>query len=249
MTMTETLTHVHDLVERTDLVELAGFLSEAPLPEISEMLDRLPATDAAVVFRLLAKDTAMDVFERLEPAAQADLVAELGDAEVVGVFEALDPDDVVGLLDELPAKVTKRFLRELSPRQRKATAPILGFPQGSIGRRMTPEYLTAHPDENVGTVIERVRRNEASAETIYVVPVVDYSRTLVGIASLRDLLRADPDALVDDVMTAATSVAAYETDETAARRCLDVGLIAMPVVDREDRLLGLLTIDDAARII
>ncbi|QGH70148.1 magnesium transporter [Pseudactinotalea sp. HY158] len=249
MTMTETLTHVHDLVERTDLLELAGFLSDAPLPEVSELLDRLPAADAAVVFRLLSKDTAIDVFERLEPAAQADLITELGDAEVVGVFEALDPDDVVGLLDELPAKVTKRFLRELSPRQRRATAPILGFPQGSIGRRMTPEYLTAHPGENVATVLERVRRNEASAETIYVVPVVDASRTLVGIASLRDLLRAEPEEFVHEVMNAATSVVAYEDDEAAARRCLDVGLIAMPVVDREERLIGLLTIDDAVRII
>lgn len=249
MTMTETLENIHDLVERSDLTTLATVLARAPRPEISELLDRLSPVDAAVVFRLLPKDTAIDVFERLEPAAQADLVTELAEAEVVRVFEALDPDDVVGLLDELPAKVTKRLLQTLSPRQRTATAPILGYPQGSIGRKMSPEYLIARPDEAVHAVLARARRDEAKYETIYTVPVVDSSRTLVGIVSLRELMRAEDTDLVSAVMNTPVSAPAYDRDETAARRCLDGGLLALPVVDREERLVGLLTIDDAIRII
>ncbi|WP_277051374.1 magnesium transporter [Ruania albidiflava] len=249
MTMTETLETIHDLVQRSDLTTLAKFAAEAPRPEISELLDRLSPVDAAVVFRLLPKDTSIDVFERLEPAAQADLVTELAEAEVVGVFEALDPDDVVGLLDELPAKVTKRLLQTLSPRQRTATAPILGYPQGSIGRKMSPEYLIARPDEPVQTVLARTQRDEAQYETIYTIPVVDHSRTLVGILSLRELMRAEDTDLVGAVMNTPVSAAAYDSDEVAARRCLDGGLLALPVVDREERLVGLLTIDDAIRII
>lgn len=249
MTMTETLETIHDLVERTDLAALATFVAEAPRPQISELLDRLSPVDAAVVFRLLPKDTAIDVFERLGPSAQADLVTELAESEVVGVFEALDPDDVVGLLDELPAKVTKRLLQQLSPRQRTATAPILGYPQGSIGRKMTPEYLIARPDEPVHEVLARARRDEAKFETIYTIPVVDDSRTLVGILSLRELMRAGDEDLVGSVMNTPVSAPAHGSDEAAARRCLDGGLLALPVVDREDRLVGLLTIDDAIRII
>ncbi|WP_147916364.1 magnesium transporter [Ruania zhangjianzhongii] len=249
MTMTETLETIHDLVERADLATLATLTASTPRPEISELLDRLSPVDAAVVFRLLPKDTAIDVFERLEPAAQADLITELAEAEVVGVFEALDPDDVVALLDELPAKVTKRLLKTLSERQRTATAPILGYPQGSIGRKMSPEYLIARPDETVQAVLARVRRDEATYETIYTVPVVDSSRTLVGIMSLRELMRAEDSDLVAAVMNTPVSAPAYDGDERAARRCLDGGLLALPVVDREDRLVGLLTIDDAIRII
>lgn len=249
MTMTETLDRIHELVQRSDLAALAAYTAEAPLPEISDLLDRLSPADAAVLFRMLVKDTAMDVFERLEAAAQADLITELADAEVVGVFEALDPDDVVGLLDELPATVTKRLLKSLSARQRAATAPILGYPQGSIGRRMSPEYMIARPQERVSTVLARMRANEAEYETIYTVPVVDRSRTLVGVVSLRELLRAEDADQVESVMNSAVSVKARESDEFAARRCLDGGLLAIPVVDNESRLVGLLTIDDAIRII
>lgn len=249
MSMTETLATVHDLVERADLAALATLTSDTPRPQISELLDRLSPVDAAVMFRLLAKDTAIDVFERLEPAAQADLVTELAEAEVVAVFEALDPDDVVGLLDELPAKVTKRLLQTMSKRQRAATAAILGYPHTSIGRRMSPEYPIARADETVQQVLARLRSREADFETIYTVPVVDCSRTLVGIMSLRELMRAADEDPVTAVMNTPVSAHAEDRDEEAARRCLDGGLLALPVVDREHRLVGLLTIDDAIRII
>lgn len=249
MSVTETLDQIHDLVSRTKLESLAALVAESSSPDIAEMLDRLPPVDAAVVYRLLPKDKAIDVFEILDGAAQADLITELAEAEVVNVFEALDPDDVVGLLDELPAKVTKRLLRTLSPRQRTATAPILGYPHGSVGRKMTPEYVSARADELVSEVLVRLRRNADNYETVYTVPVVDNARVLVGVCSLRDLLIADEDATISDLMTVPAWVRTLDDDEPAARRLVDAGVLALPVVDNEDRLVGLFTIDDAVRII
>lgn len=249
MSVTETLDHIHSLVSESELEAVAALIAETSSPNIADLLHRLPPVDAAVVYRLLSKDKAIDVFEILDPAAQADLVTELAEAEVVNVFEALDPDDVVGLLDELPAKVTKRLLRTLSPRQRSATAPILGYPHGSVGRKMTPEYVSARTEELVSEVLVRLRRNADNYETVYTVPVVDDARVLVGVCSLRDLLIADENATIGEILTAPIAVRTLEDDETSARRLVDSGMLAMPVVDNEDRLVGLFTIDDAVRII
>lgn len=249
MTVTETLDQIHGLVSDNELESLSALVADTPSPTIAELLYRLPPVDAAIVYRLLDKDKAIDVFERLDPAAQADLVSELAETEVVNVFEALDPDDVVGLLDELPAKVTKRLLRTLSPRQRTATAPILGYPHGSVARRMTPEYVSARAQEPVANVLVRLRRNADSYETVYTVPIVDEARILVGVCSLRDLLVAYEGAIIGDIMTTPASVRTLEDDENAARRLVDSGVLALPVVDQEERLVGLFTIDDAVRII
>ncbi len=249
MSVTETLEQIHTLVQGSELESVAALIAETSSPDIADMLDRLPPVDAAVVYRLLPKDKAIDVFEILDAAAQADLVTELAEAEVVNVFEALDPDDVVGLLDELPAKVTKRLLRTLSPRQRSATAPILGYPHGSVGRKMTPEYVSARAEEPVAEVLVRLRRNADNYETVYTVPVVDDARVLVGVCSLRDLLIADEDATIGDIASVPISVRTLDDDEASARRLVDSGVLAIPVVDNEDRLVGLFTIDDAVRII
>src|SRR5690625_1712473 len=249
MSVTESLDQIHTLVQDSELESLAALVGEVSSPDIADLLYRLPAVDAAVVYRLLPKDKAIDVFEILDSAAQADLVTELAETEVVNVFEALDPDDIVGLLDELPAKVTKRLLRTLSPRQRTATAPILGYPHGSVGRRMTPEYVSARLDEPVSNVLVRLQRNADNYETVYTVPVVDNARVLVGVCSLRDLLTADDTALIQEIMSVPASVRTLDGDESSARRLMDAGVLALPVVDSEDRLVGLFTLDDAVRII
>ncbi len=249
MSTTETLDQIHALVSGSELESLSALVAETSSPDIADLLYRLPAVDGAVVYRLLPKDKAIDVFEILDSAAQADLVTELAETEVVNVFEALDPDDVVGLLDELPAKVTKRLLRTLSPRQRTATAPILGYPHGSVGRKMTPEYVSARPEEAVSEVLVRLRRNANNYETVYTVPIVDDARVLVGICSLRDLLVAYEGAIIGDIMELPASVRTLDDSEVSARRLVDSGVLALPVVDREERLVGLFTIDDAVRII
>lgn len=232
-----------------DLLGVSAELESTPVDQVVTALERLSGRQRAIVYRLLAKDRAMEAFEDLSPALQSDLVRALQDTEVAAIFAALDPDDRVWLLDELPAALAPRLLRGLPARERELTAEVLGYPQGSIGRRMSPEYISARVDQSAGQVLERVRSRLDDAETVYTVPVLDRGRRVVGVVSLRDLLRADPDTAVGEFMRDAQTAAAHDDAETAARRCTDQGLIALPIVDSESRLVGILTIDDAVRIL
>ncbi|UJP09735.1 magnesium transporter [Microbacterium sp. KUDC0406] len=165
------------------------------------------------------------------------------------LFAEMDPDDRVWLLDELPASVAPRLLRGLTRQERDLTSGMLGYPQDSIGRRMSPEFVTTHPQLTVAATMARVRGALESAETIYTLPVTDHGRRVVGVVSLRDLMGAPDDTLIGDLMNDAHIAVVSEDAETAARRTTDYGLLALPVVDGEDRLVGILTIDDAARIL
>ncbi|GAA1564525.1 magnesium transporter [Leucobacter aridicollis] len=213
------------------------------------ILERLGAKQRAVVFRLLHKDEALDVFEALDPSVQSDLMRGLRDAEVAEIFEGLDPDDRVWLLDELPATLAPKLLHGLSERERRLTSVVLGYPQDSVGRRMTPEYVTTRMDYTVDETLARLRDRIDDAETIYLLPVLDDARHIAGVVSLRDLIAAGPDEIVASIMSEAQSIEATEDAERAARRLTEAGFVALPVVDRERRLVGLLTFDDAMRII
>ncbi len=232
-----------------DLATATTLLSSLAAPDITDLLERLDLRDRAVVYRLLPKIRALEVFERLDPALQGDLVRGLRDEEVVAVFAELDPDDRVSLLDELPASVASRLLRSLPPSERDLTAVVLGYPQGSIGRRMSPEYVAARVGHTAGATLARVRERLAEAETIYTLPVVDDSRRLVGVVSLREVLAASPDAPIAELMREPHAVVVTDDAEAAARRCADLKLLALPVVDAEDRLLGIFTVDDALTIL
>lgn len=242
-----------DLIEQSlsqrDLAAASAGLSPVPTWQIVQVLERLNPRDCAVVYRLLPKQLAVEVFEALSPELQGELVRGLQDAEVAALFAEMDPDDRVWLLDELPASVAPRLLRGLSARERELTASVLGYPQDSIGRRMSPEYVTTHPDLTAAETLRRMRSRIADAETIYTLPVTDHARRVVGVVSLRDLLAADDDAFVESLMQDAHTVPADSRAEAAARDCTDLGLLAVPVVDSEHRLVGIFTIDDAARIL
>lgn len=248
MTELDTLDQLDDALRQDNLAEVSNALTPLAPPDVAIVLGRLPAQDRAVAFRLLTKDRALEVFERLDTAAQGELIELLAEEDVARVFDSLDPDDQVELLDELPAKVTKRLIRELTPSQRAATAVIFGYELGAIGRRMSPDYVHVREDEPIATALQRVRARGAEAETIYTLPVLDQSRKLVGVVSLRDLLLADTDP-VSEHMAAPMYAYANESAEEAARRCLDRQVLAIPIVDREQRLVGILTVDDANRIV
>ncbi|MGB4135151.1 MAG: magnesium transporter [Microbacterium sp.] len=242
-----------DAIGRTlaqgDLAGASAALTPLAVPEIVELVDRLDIEDAAIVYRLLTKERALEVFEALSPGTQGDLVRALRNAEVTTLFAEMDPDDRVWLLDELPASLAPRLLRGLTRHERDLTSGMLGYPQDSIGRRMSPEFVTTHPQLTVADTLARIRGALDSAETIYTLPVTDSGRRVVGVVSLRDLMSTDEDTPVSEVMSDAQVVEATEDAEIAARRATDFGLLALPVVDRERRLVGVLTIDDAARIL
>ncbi|UNX53676.1 magnesium transporter [Georgenia sp. TF02-10] len=231
------------------LTDLAGLLAPLRSPDVVAVLEQLSGHDRAVVYRLLPKDVALAVFEALDPSLQGDLVLGLQAEEVARVFAGLEPDDRVSLLDEVPAGVATRLLHGLTPGERERTAVVLGYPGGSIGRRMSPGVVTVHPDASVAAALDRVKSRLDDAETVYTVAVVDDERRLVGVVSLRDLIRAERGAAVGAVMREPFAVLASSDAEAAARRCADLKLLALLVVDEEQRLVGILTVDDALRIL
>lgn len=247
---------IHDVVNRVEslvsdrnLVDLDLIIAKLSDDQLLDLLNRLDANPSAVVYRLLPKMRALEIFEALEPGSQTLLVHNLQDSEVAQIFAELDPDDRVWLLDELPSKVAQRLLRGLDARERRMTAEVLGYPKDSVGRRMTPEFLTTSRDWTVEQTLTKIRRLAHQAETIYTIPVTDSSRRLVGVAKLDDLVMAEPDAVIEDIMQSVPVALATDDAEDAARRCLDREAEVLPIVDSENRIVGILTIDDAARII
>lgn len=247
--ISESADAISELIAAGDLAGASELLTPLAVPEVVELFDRLSIEHAAIVYRLLAKGRALEVFEALSPGARGELVGALRNVEVAALFAEMDPDDRVWLLDELPASVAPKLLRGLTRQERELTAGMLGYPQESIGRRMSPEFVTTHPDSTVGEAFARVRGALDSAETVYTVPVTDAGRRVVGVVSLRDLLAADDDVRVGDLMRDALVADVTEEAEVSARRMTDFGLLALPIVDSEERLVGILTIDDAARIL
>ena len=240
---------IETFIENKNLPAISAAMTGVTPDELALVLERLADNDRAIVYRLLPKDRAMAVFDLFSPNMQGDLIHDLQDAEVAAIFAELDPDDRVWLLDELPATLAPRLRRGLSAKERDMTSEVLGYPKGSVGRRMSPESLNLRADATAGDTLERVRSGLDDAETVYALPVLDDARKVIGILSLRDVLRAEPDTLIGDIMQRPDVASAYQTAESAARKCTNLGHFALPVVDKEDRLVGVLTLDDAAQIL
>ncbi len=240
---------IQPLIERHDFAGIVDAIANVSTDNITTVIERLPRNQRAIVYRLLTKEHAIEVFELLDPSMQSELIHALQDAEVAAIFADLEPDDRVWLLDELPAALAPRLLHGLSAKERQLTAEVLGYPKNSVGRRMSPEYVSLREDHTAAEALDRVKARLDDAETIYTLPVHDGLRRVVGVVSLRRLLAADSTAVVRDIMQRADVATAYQSAESAARKCADLGLLALSIVDNESRLVGVLTIDDAVRIL
>lgn len=222
---------------------------QIPTHELTRLVSNRPIVQSAVLFRVLKKDEALAVFENLPPSYQADLIQALRGPDVAEIIEGLDPDDRAELFGELPAIVVKSMMKGLSHDERTKTSIVLGYPREAIGRYMSPEVLSLHDDWDARRALEVVRERIYEPETVYLLPVLARGRTLAGVVSLRTLVGASPDTPVTELMREPSSVEAMTDREDAARSFLDQRLIAMPVVDAENRLLGILTMDDVLDII
>ena len=239
-----------ELLEGGDLELIDRWLAQADVVEIADELSRLPRELRAVPFRLLPRDRALEVFELLDPSLQQELLEGLRDANVRQLFEDLDPDDRARLTEELPAKVARRLLAGLSPNERRLTATLLGYPEDSAGRLMSPEVASLRAGITAADALERLRRIGEGAETIYALPVTDDHRRLVGMLGLRDLVLAPSDTLVGDLMDTDVYSARVDSDqEVVARLMREADLLALPIVDSEDRLVGIVTVDDAMEVL
>lgn len=241
---------LQDSVKNQRLHAAAEWLEGNPPHVIADELGRMDVVSAGMAFRLLDKDRALDVFEELEPVDQQQILQGMRDHSFLELVEGMDPDDRVRMLKETPAKVAKQVLAGLSAHERQLTAALLGYPEGSVGRYMTPEVVALGQDLTVGQALEAVREKGRHAETVYTLPAVDGTRRLTGIVELRELVLNPPEAPVADlVVTEPVSAYATAPAEQAARLMRETNDLNLPVVDSEDRLVGLLTSDDAFEVI
>lgn len=236
-------------IKNSDFDSLRRILANTRTGLLIDLIERQPPKEAAVIYRLLEKGRALNVFEALDSRHQKLLLDALRANEVTAIFDGLDPDDRATLLEEMPAKVAQRMLRGLPRNERELTSSLLGYSKDSVGRWMSPEVLTLHPDYTVAKALVLAKQAAREKETIYTLPVVDAQRVLVGVVSLRDLIIADDDARVGDLMAVSDFAYTHDNAERAAREQLDLSHIAIPVVDAERRVVGILTFDDAAEII
>ncbi len=245
--MTERITTLLEEHKLTQLKELLN--EELAFQELSELLEQFPPTEQVVLFRLLEKDTALEIFELMEPAQQKDLLAAFTDAEVIELFSGIDPSDQVRLLGELPAKVAKELLRSIPQDVRESAAILMGFRPGTVGRVMSPHYLRLRRDDTVGQALEKIRALKPDREVLLDIWVTDQHRILEGVVTLRDLVLADPDAKIGEIMNDDVVFVTADTDREEAVNILKkFDLVSLPVVDSENRLLGVLEHDRALDI-
>jgi magnesium transporter len=227
---------------RTVLKELAPF-------DVAEILAELDPADAAVAFRLMPRDAAGEAFSHMETDRQEDLVEQLGDS-ALRLVEAMDPDDRAALIDELPPAAAARLVEKMSPENRRITQQILGYPEESVGRLMTPDYVRVRPEWTIAHALDHIRRYGRDAETIHWIYVTDERRKLLDDLHIRQILLADPEATIESIMDRQfLALSATADREDAVHKMLDYDRTALPVLDSTGALLGIVTVDDVADVV
>ena len=230
---------------------LREILRNIPAADLAEVFEELPEEKMPILFRLCRKDQAADLFAELPPEIQKKLIDGLGDTELKDVIEALFTDDAVDLVEEMPAGVVQRILAQAEPDTRRMINELLKYPEDSAGGVMTTELMELRPDWTVAQAMSAIRKNGIDKETINNCYVTDRDRTLIGVVSLRALvLSKDPDnELIRDMMDDNVISVNTTTDQEDVSQMFEkYGYLAIPVVDNEKRLVGIVTIDDAISI-
>ncbi|MEK6675672.1 MAG: magnesium transporter [Planctomycetota bacterium] len=225
--------------------EVRQALSSLTPDVVAEVFSEMSPQDVAVLFRILPRESAADIFEYMPLEAQEALLHSLGQEQVAAVLNEMAPDDRTALLEELPGTVTQRLISMLSPEERKVATELLGYPAQSIGRRMTPDYVAVREGWTVSQVLEQIRKVGRDKETLNVIYVVDERGRLVDDIRLRELILADPNARLTDIMNRQFSVLRADLDqEEAVREFQRLDRVALPVVDSSGLLVGMITVDD-----
>ncbi|MEH2258525.1 magnesium transporter [Nostoc sp.] len=243
-------TQLQMLLEAGDLQGAKSILVPVQPADIAEAIEGLPEAMHALAFRLLSKDEAIEVYEYLDYSVQERLIEELKSQEVCDIVDQMSPDDRARLFDELPAKVVNRLLEQLSPAERQATAQLLGYEADTAGRIMTLELISLKENLTVSQALERIRNLANASEMIYYLYVMDAARRLTGIVSLRELVTSQPEQIIGEIMTRDVVFVYTDTDqEEVARLIQRYDFLAVPVVDREQLLVGIVTVDDVIDIL
>lgn len=238
------------LLEQENLQGAKALLIPVQPADIAEAIEGLPETMQAIAFRLLSKDEAIEVYEHLDSSVQQLLIEEFKRQDVLDIVDKMSPDDRARLFDELPAKVVSRLLAQLSLEERRSTALLLGYEPGTAGRIMTPEYVGLKESWTITRALERIRSLAYSSEIIYYLYVTDAARRLTGILSLRTLVMAEPEQTIGDLMVREVVYVQTDTDQEEVARIIQrYDFLAVPVVDTEQRLVGIVTVDDVIDIL
>lgn len=238
------------LLEQKNFQGAKALLVPVQVADIAASIEGLPEATQAIAFRLLSKEESIEVFEYLDPTVQQTLLEDFKRHDVQEIVGNMSPDDRARLFDELPAKVVRRLLQQLSPDERDATALLLGYAPNTAGRIMTPEYLSLKENITITQALAQIRSQADVRETIYYIYVTDDARRLTGILSLRDLILAQPEETIGSIMTRDVVFVNTNTDqEEVARTIQHYDFVAIPVVDAEQRLVGIVTVDDVLDIL
>ncbi len=243
--------------------EIAQLLTQRNFPVLKPLVSTMNATDLAKVFeeieteaellllfRILPKDLAAETFVEMDGDLKERLISKLNDRELRAVMDELFVDDVVDIVEEMPASVVKRVLAQSDSETRAYVNEILKYPKDSAGSIMTVEFVALRPTMTVDEAFERIRKTAIDKETIYTCYVVDGSNKLLGLVTAKDLMLSDKKATVENVMNENVIYAHTEDDkEDVSRMISDYGFLALPIVDRETRLVGIVTVDDAMSVL
>lgn len=238
------------LLEERKFIELGKLLKEMNPADIAIMLDEMPREDLPIVFRLLSKDVAADTFVEMEADKRELLIQAFSDIELKEVMDQIYLDDTVDIIEEMPANVVKRILKNAEPEMRKMINQVLNYPKDSAGSLMTIEYIDLKKNMTVSEAFDRIKTTGVNKETIYTCYVTNDNRKLEGLVSVRTLLLSDKDSVINDIMEKnIIYVDTLEDKEVVAKKFSKYNFIALPVVDQEKRLVGIVTFDDAMDVI
>ncbi len=240
---------INELLEERKFATLGKILKDLNPADVALIMDELPEDELPLVFRILPKELAAETFAELDGDLQELLVTSFSDKELRAVMDEMFVDDAVDMIEEMPANVVSRILKNTDPEIRNAINTILKYPEDSAGSIMTVEYVYLRKDITVADAFKRIRQVGVDKETIYTCYVTE-NRKLVGTITVKDLLLSAEDCLIEEIMDDhVIFVDAYEDKEVVAEQFRRYDLMAMPVVDKEERLVGIVTFDDAMDVI
>ena len=239
-----------DLLDRRQYSELMRRFDEMLPIDAAEFLSGLPSHRFPVVFRLLKKDTAAAIFAELDADRQESLISGMTDAEIARMLDELFVDDAVDMLEEMPAGMVTRIMRAATPDTRAEINRFLAYPVNSAGSVMTSEFLDLKKSMTCTEAVDHIRRIGLDKETVYVAYVTDHARVLEGVVPLKKLLFASPDDLIGEIMDKHVIYGYTHDDrESVAQLISHYDILALPIVDKEQRLVGLVTVDDALDVL
>ena len=242
----EVVKHLLSLISEKRYSEIREIAAELPPPDLAEIIEAAPKDARLILFRFLSKEIAAETFVEMSPSLQRELTLDFKDSELSGLLSEMYLDDMADMIEEMPAVVVKRILRQTSPEDRAAVNQLLKYPKSSAGSVMTVEYVRFRENMTVAAALKHIKEVAIDKETIYTCYVTDKDRHLIGVVTVKDLLLADESTLLSDIMDEnVISVHTSDEREDVALLLDKYGFLAMPVVDSEERLVGIITVDDA----